>query len=284
MTKVKIKIDGRRFSRNLPGSFDQLTRQQAIDLAAIYQDLKIPFSPSADDDGITAEQRVLALQALLKIPDSAWYCLTDVNITTLLMDSLLDIDNDRILTGHPVLKYVKIGRWKHQLPAFQMINSPMIQFVWAESYYKGIQEGHNVFENLDGLVSVLCASRKRRLAMMVCSWMPFLSNVLIDWTKKRAKKTPIEVAFALLQYYHGTRQELVAMYSAIFKKSGNGGPTGPDLTSRYEWWALIHDLAEKSVFGGFYATCYSNMHDIMHHVSYNSDKFKEYELKQRING
>jgi hypothetical protein len=286
---IALHIDGTNYYRLLPGSYADMTRKQAIATAKAYQLHQLPFGVSTDSEGqiigyLSTDDRILLLKSLLNIPADDWFKIGDAGITSLLIDSPFAFDRENIITGHPVLKYVKIGLARHQLPAADLIDSPLVQFVWAEKYYKAIQEGGDIFENLNGLVSVLCSSKRRRWAMKLCTMLPFLGNLLIDWSKKRAHNVPIEVAFCLLQFYYGARQSIVHAYKPIFQRSSEpAGTGGPDLISRYEWWALVHDLAEKQVFGGFYATCYSNLHDSLHHVSYNADKIKEQTIKHTIN-
>jgi len=288
VTKIDLRIESNRYKRRLPATYGDLTRKQALALAHAYQVHQLRISLRHDQEsgrveGLSLQERFILLQAVLDIPEEDFYKIGEVAIQSLLDGSFLRLAHQQVLGSYPVLHHVSVGWIRYHLPRQVMDDSYVIQFAWAERYYRAIQSEQDVNQNLIGLVSVLCSSPRRRLALKICSIMPWLSNHLIDWSKITADKVSSQEAFAVLIYYYMTRQALVESYSPIFdKSSGRGG--GPDLTSKYEWWALIHDLADKGVFGNFYQTCYANLHDVLHHVSYNSDKYREQELKRTVNG
>lgn len=281
----------RRKKTSIPQSYSDLTRDQAIRLARVYMNLKIPFSPS-EEESMSMEQRFACLQAVLDLNNDQFFSLGELAIDELLQKSLLRIEQseESILTGKPVLKYISAKRIaRGVLPNLALSNAPLVQFNWAEEYYQNLSSGlkhDTVKDQLDGLVSVLCLTPRRRIALWITQFWPAAGKVLINWSRvpKWIQRVPADQKFAVLMYYFGTRQELRQLFSPMFSRGGRSGKMGIDFTSKYRLWALTHDLAEKGVFGGFDATCYTNLHDVLHHCSYNSDKYREYELKQKING
>lgn len=282
MAHIKLKIGRKRYRSHLPGEFSGLSRRQAIRVAYCYLQLDAPLAPERVNGivvkSLTNPQRFALLQAVLNIPPDDFFKLGELAITSLLESSLFHAEQHDILTGEPVLKYVSLSGVRCYLPALAMSNAPLIQFVWAEEYYQNLQNEQDFERNIDGLVSVLCAHPLRLLAMKLN-----LGTRFIDWDHHPVLKLPMAVKFAVLQYYHGTRGKIRQAFSPMFTAENGGGDVGPDYTSKYRWWALTHDLAEKGVFGNFEQTCYTNLHNVLHHVSYNSDKYKESEIKRQIN-
>jgi len=274
MATINLTISGKRYKNTLPATFADLTRKQAIRLAECYLQHSIPFAPERGDyneitKSLSMEQRFTLLQAVLNIPADDWFKLGELAIESLLQESLFAPGKHDILTGEPVVN-------KRQLPALGMKHSPLVQFVWAEEYYQNIQEGKPLEENLNGLVHILYSPLLRRLSMHYR-----IATRYISWDEMKTHNISLAEKFAVLQYYYGTRLEIRKLFAPMFS-AGGGGEVGPDFTSKYRWWPLVHDLADKGVYGNFYETCSANLWDVLHHVSYNADKFKEFETKRKI--
>lgn len=303
----KRKGFGKSSSFELPTSLSELTRSQAIRLARVYSEMKIPFSPPSQGrsdvsgdaqraEGVTLSQRFACLQAIMNLADEYFFEIGELAMQKILHASPFATHKHHILTGEPVLKYITNpfpflrGRmgwgWRYHLPSFALSNAPQVQFNWAEEYYQNIANGEDFETNLNGLCSALCSSPRRRLALWITQFWPAAGKVLINWSRITCQNAPFDQKFAVLMYYFGTRQAIRELFSPMFseKSSGSSAFGGPDLTSKYRWWALTHDLAEKGVFGGFDTTCYTNLHDVLHHTSYNSDKYREHELKSQMHG
>lgn len=277
MAVISFEISGKKYKRNLPDSFAELTRSQTLRLAELFMVLKIPMT------GLSDEERFTLLRHLLAIPEDHFYAIGEIGILSLLQSSPFR-DPDKVLTGEPVLKYIHLpghfGFWrKGYLPAKGLKHSNFLRFILAEEFYQNLQQEKDFEDNLNGLCSVLCIPRGSVVDTDVCN---IVQQKLAAIQGKHRQRFIIE-RFAVLQYYHGTRQQLISDFGPMFSGSG-GFREGPDFTSKYRWWALAHDLAEKHVFGDFEETVDTNLYNVLHHVCYNADKYKESEMRKIIYG
>lgn len=281
MVTIDLRIDRKRYKRKIPGSYEELSRRQAVRMADTWMRLQIPFAPPANwnpEKGhwIKDTHRFALLQSLLDLPDDDFYKLGDLAIVSLLESSPFNSEN--ILTGEPVLKFVNRRFHRYSLPEKALASSPFIQFIFAEESYQNIQEEKPLNENLDGLVSILCLSRFKKILLDISFAWRYLEWGLIPGIDN----IPISQKYAVLQYYYGSRRALRSLFSPMFTSSGGNKRTGPDLTSKYRWWALAHDLAEKGVFGNLQETFYTPLHLVLHHVCYNADKYKQHEIESKL--
>lgn len=310
---IRLDTGDKKYKVSLPATYGDCTRKQAIRIAELFIKHKLPFG------GITDEDRIMLLGEFMGLRPDHFYQLGDLAITSLISGSFLR-DPENIFDGSPSLKYFSYPGWcggssplsrgvaalrrtGGSLPSPALKHSPFLQFIIAEDYYQNILEGEDFQENLNGLVSILCtpiSPLEGGLRGVLGGVLPWgrcrrqrgIDPDLATIRKIQLRSTPTTgriqaEKIAVLQYYHGTRKLLVESFSPMFKKRDEGSTAvgkGPDFTGKYRWWALLHDLAEKHVFGDFDQTANHNLHDVMHHVCYNADKYHESEVRKMIYG
>ncbi len=258
---------------------------------------------SGFDADLEAGDRIFFLSLLLGVKQEEFYNKIDPDSISEILTRMSNVWDGKS-HAYQVLNYVLIGGRKYYLPACKVVHgdlcvmsdSPFFEFMIAEEYYMNLQNGNAFQKNLDGLVATLCRPYKRFTKGRKVFDSEFAENTIQKLTLshsyidekgilKRMKSTWRGVSevekYAVLYWYRHAREALIKMYPSVFSNSSKGKKA--DYTSKYRWSAVHEELAGKA-FGDHKNTGLTNVHNILHHVNYHSDKFKEMEVNHIVNG
>lgn len=292
MITIHTKATGKwRWKRTrLPESFQEMTRRQALAFSAMLMVRQCAF-----DQTFSPEDQHFFIGQLLRdqgLSLDHFYNLGDLATEDLLsvVDPFFSSDH-----AHPALRYILVHGKKYWLPAYGLQGFPFFNFTVAEQYYNNIAQGTTDLEaNLIGLAAALCTRKTplRRHPERVEGYKKVIQKITTSRAHVDAKgklrqakaiwnsTTDVEL-YGVLYWYRHTRELLRADYEAVFTE--RQAVQGPDFTSKYGWSAVSEELA-GGPFGTAQELDYTNVHRILHHVAYNSDKYKEQEIKSMING
>ncbi len=266
--KVAITISGKTYHRRLPDSFSGLTRREVLAISRYMISKQMQFGQWHNED------RWFVLSLLLRIDLEHFYELPDYHATALLQ-TVQSVFTDSYF---PALRYVRPHHWPWVLPNKELEGMPFIQFVYAESFYALVPKGDDY---LHKLVATLCTPGIHYNDRI--RWVRVFTDRQLDQRAEQATNLLHEEQYAVLWFYHSCRQALVQKYPAVFRKSGDSrGMGGPDFTSKYGWSGALHVMAKEGAFGTMEQCMVADLHDVLHHLNYNSDYAREMEIKHKI--
>jgi len=151
------------------------------------------------------------------------------------------------------------GLTKNVLPSFRGMYGPRdnfdnlvaAEFLAAESFYLAtLQDSLQADVNINFLVGILYRPAKAGYNKTKNQdgdiREPFNDN-LISYNSKRISGWPAAIKKAVVFWYAGCRDQLIAEFPDIFLKGGSsGGDPG-----KYGLWDMLYNIADKGIFGDF---------------------------------
>ena len=276
MITIKTKRPGKLFwlHSSLPQTYQEMTRKQALAFASMLMVRQCHF-----DQSFTVEDKLFFIGLLLSlsgVSTNIYYDLGDLAVSQMVEEMGDFFSGDH---AHPCIKYLLVGGKKHALPKYGLHGTSFFQFTMAEEFYANIADGQDFESNLINLAAILTGASDKKIVRALTTD----NNTPGRWRKilNAWKSTTEAELYAVLYWYRHTRETLREQYPAVFTSAPS--TKGVDFTSKYRWTAVHEELSGKA-FGTWQDLAATDVHKVLHHINYFSDKFKELEINGIING
>lgn len=163
-------------------------------------------------------------------------------------------------------------------PEELMASSSIVEWIFAETYAKGIKEDIN---QLFYVLAVLYRPQKKRKKKG-----DLREKFDTDTLEERAeqfKTLPMYIPLSAFHFYMATVQEIRDRYHILFPPPVKDEKTGEYLTppeSNFDWWDCLLSIAETGTFGDFEQVKFTNMHEIFRYLTKKQKERNEEKQKR----